>query len=107
MGRTLDRTAGPGVLQFLRDGERSVEVVGLHHNDAGQEFLGLDERPVSEQRPPLAVSHGRGRPVRVQASPAGHIGPGEHVGNRAFHRADVGPLAAVCEQCVLHNPSSH
>jgi hypothetical protein len=28
-GPHLDRTAGPGVLQFLRDDERSVEVVGL------------------------------------------------------------------------------
>jgi hypothetical protein len=59
-GPHLDRTAGPGFLQFLRDGERSVEVAGLHHNDAGEEFLGLDERPVGEQCPPLAVPHGRG-----------------------------------------------
>jgi hypothetical protein len=32
----LDRTAGPGLLQFPRDGERGVEVVGLHHDDASQ-----------------------------------------------------------------------
>ena len=70
-------------------------------------FLGLDERTVGKQRPPLAVPHGRGRPSGVQTSPAGHIGPGEHVGRRALHRAGLGPLAAVGKQCFLHNASSH
>ena len=53
----------------------------------------------------VAVSHGGGRAVRVQASPPGHVGPGEHVRGHSVDRSFVGSSAPVGKQYVLHNPS--
>ena len=47
-GSYLDRADGLGLLQFLRDGERCVEVVGLDHDDPAQKLLALDERSVGQ-----------------------------------------------------------
>src|SRR5215469_6368431 len=49
-GPDLDRRAGSGLPeQFLGDGERPVEVVGLDQEQTAQVLLAVDERPIGQQ----------------------------------------------------------
>ena len=77
IGRTSIAPPGLVSCSSCGDGERAVEVVGLDQDHAGEVLLALDERPVGQQRPSVAVAQGRRRLVGVQAGPAGDVRPVE------------------------------
>src|SRR3984957_12221746 len=68
----LDRNCEIELLQLGGDGKGAVEVVRVDEDQAAEELLAVNERPVGEQRLSCLETDGGGRVSRLETHPARH-----------------------------------